>query len=143
MIYPQIFILCCTYIDRKAHKNNVFTFSNIFKLKKKKSKKNDEKGDDDQIDSTPLLCGLCFENIPVIDQVKCLNTKCESAYHLVCLANSFRAKAEESDELGRKFFLPIDGNCPVCEAYVLWGDVIRKKKGCYKDVNVIEDSQVI
>ena len=113
------------------------------KLKKKKSKKNDEKGDDDQIDSTPLLCGLCFENIPVIDQVKCLNTKCESAYHLVCLANSFRAKAEESDELGRKFFLPIDGNCPVCEAYVLWGDVIRKKKGCYKDVNVIEDSQVI
>ena len=36
MIYPQIFILCCTYIDRKEHENNVFTFSNIFKIKAKK-----------------------------------------------------------------------------------------------------------
>ena len=109
------------------------------KLKKKSKKKTTEEPED----STPLLCGLCFENVPVMDLVKCLSTKCESAYHLVCLANSFRARAEETDELGRKYFLPIDGNCPVCDVYVLWGDLIRKKKGCYQNVNVIDDPQVI
>ena len=67
---------------------------------------------------------------------------------MVNFFNSFCAKSEERDEAGRPFVLPLDGNCPLCEVYVLWGDLIRKKKGCYKDAtanndNINNDDQVI
>ena len=77
-----------------------------------------------------MLCGLCFENVDSTDQVTCLSPKCGSVYHIVCLANDFRTKSNES----RSFFLPLDGHCVVCNIYMLWGDIIRKKKGCYKEV---------
>ena len=84
--------------------------------------------------STPLLCGLCFETVPSLDQVQCLSPKCASVYHMICLSKDFCQKSNES----RTFFLPIDGHCPVCNVFTLWGDIIRKKKGCYQDVNNFE-----
>ena len=54
---------------------------------------------------------------------------------MVCLSTNFCNKSNES----RTFFLPIDGHCPVCNVYMLWGDIIRKKKGCYEDINKVED----
>ena len=53
---------------------------------------------------------------------------------MVCLSTNFCNKSDES----RTFFLPIDGHCPVCNVFMLWGDIIRKKKGCYQDVNNFE-----
>ena len=106
------------------------------KIKNKKNKKSKENPDDkdeadDQGSTTPLLCGLCFENVPSADQVSCLSPKCGSVYHIVCLANDFRSKSNES----RPYFLPLDGHCTVCNVYMLWGDIIRKKKGCYKQID--------
>lgn len=82
---------------------------------------------------TPLVCGICFENVPKNNQVQCLSPKCGSIYHMICLAEYFRSKENES----RPFLLPIDGHCPVCSVFMLWGDIIRKKNGCYQDCDVI------
>ena len=30
--------------------------------------------------------------------------------------------------------VPVSGNCPTCEGESLWGDLIKKKKGCYSQV---------
>ena len=56
---------------------------------------------------------------------------------MVCLSTNFCNKSNES----RTFFLPIDGHCPVCSVFMLWGDIIRKKKGCYEDINKVEEDQ--
>ncbi len=101
---------------------------------KKASKKEtnaDDNGEGSKRSDTPLLCGLCFETVPQIDQVQCLSPKCGSVYHLVCLAEQFSKKSDES----RPYFLPLDGYCPVCNIFLLWGDLIRKKKGCYEKVD--------
>jgi len=104
------------------------------KLKKKKKKANPDDNEELNRSLTPLLCGLCFETVPSLDQVQCLSPKCASVYHMVCLSTDFCQKSNES----RTFFLPIDGHCPVCNVFTLWGDIIRKKKGCYQDVNNFE-----
>ena len=109
------------------------------KLKKAKKKKDEQNPDDEEEivprSSTPLLCGLCFENVPVIDQVQCLSPRCGSVYHMECLSKNFREKSDCQNK-----FLPIDGHCPVCNVFMLWGDLIRKKKGCYKEVNNFESN---
>lgn len=110
------------------------------KLKKASKKQNPDDKEEattsqSERSSTPLLCGLCFENVPTEDQVSCLSPKCGSVYHIICLANEFRSNSTES----RSYFLPLDGNCSVCNVYMLWGDVIRKKKGCYKEIDLNKD----
>ena len=107
------------------------------KLKAVKSSSTNEEQRSRSSSSTPLLCGLCFENVPSEDQVGCLSPKCGSIYHLFCLSDNFRSKSEH------KSFLPIDGHCPLCEVFTLWGDVIRKKKGCYNlDDNKADDDVI-
>ncbi|QQP49056.1 Structure-specific endonuclease subunit SLX1 -like protein [Caligus rogercresseyi] len=73
-----------------------------------------------------LICSICFSDIGPISEecVKCISPKCSAASHITCLANQFLVN--EPDRL-----LPISGKCPVCDLDVLWGDIIRKKKGCY------------
>ncbi|CAL1683214.1 unnamed protein product [Lasius platythorax] len=36
-----------------------------------------------------------------------------------------------------KMILPIEGTCPTCKTSVLWGDLIRKKNGCYQNLGEI------
>ena len=48
-----------------------------------------------------------------------------------CLADHFRKTSSDSQ---KGFFLPVDGQCPLCDRYTFWGDIIRKKKGCYEDL---------
>lgn len=80
-----------------------------------------------------LICGLCFQTVSHPDRVQCLSPRCQSVFHLVCLAERFRQTSSNSED-GRCYYLPIDGSCPVCEFRCLWGDIIRKRKGCFKDL---------
>ena len=57
-------------------------------------------------------------------------------YHLICLAAHFRRTGSEKNS---QFFIPVDGQCPVCDRYMFWGDIIRKKKGCYEDLEEIAE----
>jgi hypothetical protein len=70
-----------------------------------------------------------------------LTFRCSSVYHLICLANHFRQTGNSNiRQTGNSdFFLPVDGHCPLCDRYTFWGDIIRKKKGCYDDLN--EDAE--
>ena len=79
-----------------------------------------------------LLCGLCLEAVSLADKAQCISPKCQSVSHLVCLAEHFRKTSNSG--LSKDSFLPIDGSCPVCEFRCLWGDIIRKKKGCFENL---------
>jgi structure-specific endonuclease subunit SLX1 len=73
-------------------------------------------------------CHLCMEEIANLqdDRVFCINPRCKLVSHLRCLARIC---------LQPGHYVPIQGVCPLCDLKFLWGNVIRKKKGC-KDKDV-------
>jgi len=104
------------------------------KSNSKKSKKQDTIEEDDLSDEV-LLCGLCVEPVTLADEARCISPKCQSVSHLVCLAEHFRKTSNASGRVcGRTGFLPVDGSCPICDFRCLWGDIIRKKKGCFENL---------
>lgn len=67
-------------------------------------------------------CGLCMKVIENPDiKLTCLNQKCDLVSHLKCLSELFLESGE---------YVPIEGDCPFCCQRLLWGDLIRKMKGC-------------
>ena len=75
--------------------------------------------------SNANVCLICSEEILVCEQIKCFH--CFNRYHCVCLANAFLG-GNDGD-----FLVPVEGTCPACSAKVSWGDLMRFKKGCYRD----------
>lgn len=71
------------------------------------------------------VCKLCGEEISS-KILKCLNSSCDLTSHVICLSKSFLKKGE---------YIPIEGECPRCKRTVLWGDIVRKYKGCYENMN--------
>ncbi|GLH01457.1 Structure-specific endonuclease subunit SLX1 homolog [Gryllus bimaculatus] len=80
----------------------------------------------DALDETLSLCSLCSETVTKQQRMTCLNPKCLLMVHVICLANLFVPENE---------VVPVDGQCPACKIDVLWGDLVRKKNGCYRDLN--------
>jgi len=72
-----------------------------------------------------LFCSLCGSSIMEVDSVNCVQPNCPLIAHLICLAKLFCKDG---------MILPIEGICPACGNNVLWGDLIRKKNGCYQDL---------
>lgn len=70
------------------------------------------------------LCKLCFKAIEN-SKLTCISPHCDLVCHVICLSKCVLKIGE---------YVPIDGSCPLCDQYFLWGDVIRKFKGCYKDL---------
>lgn len=68
-------------------------------------------------------CNLCLEQIRDVqnERVFCTNNKCKLVAHIVCLAKLCL------HEQGH--YVPTMGVCPLCSVNLIWGDVIRKKKG--------------
>nr|XP_054767531.1 structure-specific endonuclease subunit slx1-like isoform X2 [Lytechinus pictus] len=62
----------------------------------------------------------------------CLYPSCKAEYHMTCLSKCFLK--HEPDQL-----LPVEGSCPSCKETVLWGDLIRKKQGCYANLAEISE----
>lgn len=92
----------------------------------KKIQKNAEDPEEvtDQCNSS--YCNLCFK-LNEGKSLKCLNSNCNLNSHVICLSKYF---------LGKGDYVPIEGRCPKCGGTFLWGDIIRKYKGCYNTLDL-------
>lgn len=75
------------------------------------------------------FCFLCHQIVTKEKIFICFNKDCKEAFHVICLGKTFVLSQPEKN----KFLLPVDGNCPNCNAATLWGDVIRYVSGCYRE----------
>jgi len=80
-----------------------------------------------------LLCNVCFSEVNNSQKVTCLYPKCEAVSHILCLGQEF---TKGSDEL-----LPVRGNCPTCGGEEIWGNIIRKKRGCYEELEECDEDE--
>jgi len=71
------------------------------------------------------LCNICFLPVSEGERVSCLYPKCQAVSHLLCLGEQFLRDEGEGQ------LLPISGSCPTCGGRQCWGDIVRKRKGCY------------
>lgn len=69
-----------------------------------------------------FMCYICYLSLSPADKVDCLKSDCDFVAHLICFADE-----HETDNM----ILPIERSCPSCKTNLLWGNIIRKKIGCY------------
>jgi len=62
--------------------------------------------------------------------VECVNSKCKTVSHIICLSRSFL--------LGEDQIIPIQGKCGTCDVVLQWGDVVRRRNGCYQNLTEAE-----
>lgn len=67
------------------------------------------------------LCKICYDYIGPDNFVSCISPNCRFIGHLKCLAKLMLEPGQ---------YVPIQGTCPSCKKIVLWGDLIRMRKGC-------------
>lgn len=95
-------------------------------------KKTKSTNDISLLDSTKSpICVLCATNCLPRSFLYCLDPDCQAVTHIRCLAKRFIGSSDH--------IIPVDGECPACGTRVLWGDLIRRKNGCYKDL-IAEDT---
>ncbi|ESO05775.1 hypothetical protein HELRODRAFT_77631 [Helobdella robusta] len=77
-----------------------------------------------------VLCLHCFNEND--NTISCFH--CNTSYHTMCLADTI-LNAQTSDRTTKltKHLLPVDGTCPKCFRSILWGDLIRFKKGGFSE----------
>ncbi|GFR79229.1 structure-specific endonuclease subunit SLX1 homolog [Elysia marginata] len=75
------------------------------------------------------FCAVCRLIIKAEDTaLSCLRPSCLMKAHIICLAKHFLG--EES-----KLLLPVEGKCPYCGVTLLWGELVRQRKGCHKNLS--------
>uniref|UniRef100_A0A8C5PTX7 GIY-YIG domain-containing protein n=1 Tax=Leptobrachium leishanense TaxID=445787 RepID=A0A8C5PTX7_9ANUR len=93
-----------------------------------------EKGEGGNLqDVAPQRCRVCYHEVQD-DCLRCFHPGCTLTAHILCLAKLFLR-----NEPGN--LIPVEGVCPSCDRSVLWGDLVRYKKGCYGDLEDISTSQ--
>lgn len=75
-------------------------------------------------------CFKCHQSIIKNDLLICVNPLCNIPCHIICFSHYFRSNDNS--------ILPVEATCPSCGIQILWGDLVRKKKGCYK--NLVENT---
>jgi structure-specific endonuclease subunit SLX1 len=78
-----------------------------------------------QDNDVACVCSLCYEVVHPSEKISCLAPGCLLVAHVICLAKRF---------LKGNVIIPIEGDCPACGVHCLWGDLVRKKKGCYNNL---------
>lgn len=93
----------------------------------KKKGKNVEDEEESSSWSNPInICDICCK--PSEDKLmSCLDNSCNFRSHLICLSKSFLEVGE---------YVPIEGKCPKCRIDCLWGDLVKKYKGFYRNLDV-------
>lgn len=71
-------------------------------------------------------CHLCMQPILNAEQsrIGCLNNLCKLTCHIICLANHMIS----SDPLQKGQYIPISGECPLCETPLLWIELLQRKR---------------
>lgn len=80
---------------------------------------------DNILSQESIFCFFCGSSMTERESVACIKPNCLLIAHLICLAKEFSKDA---------MILPIEGTCPTCKTNILWGDLIRKKNGCYQNL---------
>ena len=76
-------------------------------------------------------CNVCHLTVSEAEQVTCLYPSCQAVSHVICLAETFTAHTDS--------VLPVLGQCPTCRGEELWADIIRKRRGCYQNLEEEEE----
>ncbi len=73
-------------------------------------------------------CHLCLEDIKDLkeERVFCINPLCKLVTHMKCLAKRC---------LEPGHYVPIRGQCVLCDYKFLWNDIVRKKNGFKVSIN--------
>ncbi|KAG2468655.1 structure-specific endonuclease subunit SLX1 isoform X1 [Polypterus senegalus] len=104
-------------------------------VRAKRNKTSSQSEDQQEIQADRGRCYLCKEKIQTpTHSITCFLPSCSMISHVICLAQEF-LKYEPGH------LIPIEGKCPSCKNQVLWGNLIRHKKGCYGDLEEIASSQ--
>uniref|UniRef100_A0A182Y4R4 Structure-specific endonuclease subunit SLX1 homolog n=1 Tax=Anopheles stephensi TaxID=30069 RepID=A0A182Y4R4_ANOST len=95
-----------------------------------------DNNDADGSQSTATDCTLCNRWMDLEEMegqgdliLRCLQPRCPLVCHLECLAERVLAPGQ---------YVPVEGDCPVCEGHFLWGDIIRKANGC---CDLVDDAE--
>ncbi|CAK9805333.1 Structure-specific endonuclease subunit slx1 [Anthophora plagiata] len=83
------------------------------------------------LDELTMFCSICDSLLNEKESISCIKPSCLLVAHLICLAKLFCQD---------NMILPIEGTCPACNISVLWGDLIKKKMGCYGNLQEISSS---
>ncbi|XP_055642804.1 structure-specific endonuclease subunit SLX1 homolog [Toxorhynchites rutilus septentrionalis] len=85
--------------------------------------------DNDESLTDCVICSktICVDNNAKSLHLRCLQPRCKLICHIECLS-------ERCLEPGQ--YVPIEGDCPICDCHFLWGNLIRKANGCS---DLIED----
>ncbi|XP_074642292.1 structure-specific endonuclease subunit slx1-like [Tubulanus polymorphus] len=96
-----------------------------------KTKKVDKPVDEDETARVLMRCKICKRKIKHDDGLKCIHFNCSMHAHIACLAKHFLGDSQH--------IIPLNGECPTCRKTMLWGDLIRYKKGCYQNLQEVEE----
>ncbi|XP_067640606.1 structure-specific endonuclease subunit SLX1 homolog isoform X2 [Eurosta solidaginis] len=71
-------------------------------------------------------CHLCMQRIaePERSRIGCINSLCKLTCHITCLAN-YILSLDESD---KDHYIPISGECPLCESKFTWIELLQRKR---------------
>ncbi|KRT78230.1 hypothetical protein AMK59_6702 [Oryctes borbonicus] len=96
-------------------------------ISKKVAKQHNSDSDPEDLHKRIKYCYICNEEIFDNKELTCLNSECDLVSHIICLSKHFLDPGE---------YVPVEGVCPKCKETFLWGDIVRKYKGCYGTLNL-------
>ena len=105
------------------------------KVKDKKKSKADQVETEDRSDPSKNMCNVCGRHVAGNELITCLYPTCAAVSHILCLAKKFTNKEGAG-------LVPVSGDCPSCGGLELWGNLIRKKRGCYEDLEEIDEDEL-
>ncbi|XP_019553010.3 structure-specific endonuclease subunit SLX1 homolog [Aedes albopictus] len=95
-----------------------------------------EEDEADENDQPPIMelvsddCSICNGRIRsgADFALRCIQPRCKLICHIECLADRCLEPGQ---------YVPVEGDCPICDGHFLWGDLIRKANGCS---DLVEDA---